>query len=312
MLYIADSAEQITNGFMDAFGYNTHKEFTRVMCWSHVYRNLQAKSSIIQSESDRDKIMSDIGHLQCMASSEAFDFGVKLFFKKCSQLDDKFDRFLDHFKSEWIDSTNSGWFEGAGHPSTDNGLEAHNGIIKRLHTLGNRMSVSTFIANSLKMIEDWSKDRCLAVPKPEKQFHENPHIDDEMWKRVWDYLYKREAVILQVPPLKTQSNFILTTKLDKDLVNVKLLKRQYTGYTGDFDNFVKVITKVKLVQLDAQWGNSSCTCPYYGKHYICYHILALAVNKGHITIPLKFKNVPIGQKPTRDRKPKATKALERQ
>jgi hypothetical protein len=29
-------------------------------------------------------------------------------------------------------------------------------------------------------------------------------------------------------------------------------------------------------------------------------------------LPLKFKNVPIGQKPKRGRKPKATKALERQ
>ena len=50
--------------------------------------------------------------------------------------------FLTQFNSEWIDSVNDGWYEGMADkiPSTDNGLEAANNVIKEIHTLRQRVS----------------------------------------------------------------------------------------------------------------------------------------------------------------------------
>jgi hypothetical protein len=83
-----------------------------------------------------------------------------LFFVKWSaKIDQRIDTFLSHFKSEWIVSTNYS-YEGAavGVPSTENGLESVNGIIKKLHILGELLSVSTFLRNAMKMMSNWSKD----------------------------------------------------------------------------------------------------------------------------------------------------------
>ena len=37
-ILIADGADAITNGFKQAFEYNSKSEFMRVMCWAHMYR----------------------------------------------------------------------------------------------------------------------------------------------------------------------------------------------------------------------------------------------------------------------------------
>ncbi len=60
-----------------------------------------------------------------MASPGMFNQALQLFLKKWKQRqsDQTIVSFIDHFKSEWIKSTNDGWCEGAsvGIPSTDNG-----------------------------------------------------------------------------------------------------------------------------------------------------------------------------------------------
>ncbi len=48
------------------------------------------------------------------------------------------------------------------------------------------------------------------------------------------------------------------------------------------------------------------------EYYSCYHIIAFAEAKKLTSISKKFKDVPIGQKPKRGRKPKAKPALVRQ
>ncbi len=60
-----------------------------------------------------------------------------------------------------MQSTNSGWYEGAGIgiPSTDNGLEAVNGVIKKVNSHGHMLFVSQYLENAKKMIRNLSIDR---------------------------------------------------------------------------------------------------------------------------------------------------------
>jgi len=47
---IADGAEAITNGFKQAFEYESINDFHRVMCWAHVHRNVSPKINKIKSK----------------------------------------------------------------------------------------------------------------------------------------------------------------------------------------------------------------------------------------------------------------------
>jgi hypothetical protein len=49
-----------------------------------------------------------------------------------------------------------------------------------------------------------------------------------------------------------------------------------------------------------KWADIKCDCRYH-----CYHIFVGTVYEKLISIPMKFKNCKIGQKPLLGRKPKA-------
>ncbi len=118
-------------------------------------------------------------------------------------------------------------------------------------------------------------------------------------------------MIQQVPPLKG-TLFVLTKKEDKELIDARCARDRFDSYS-DFDKFVATCFKIKTINSNvSKWDECACSCVYYAKHYSCYHIIAIAVAKKLTSIPDKFKNVPIGQKPKRGRKPKAKPALVRQ
>ncbi|CAF1022962.1 unnamed protein product [Brachionus calyciflorus] len=154
---VADGADAITNGFMSAFNYDKHENFKRVMCWSHLVRNIDKRIYVVTSEEKRKLIVNDIFRLQKTYCSELFDFGYLMFEKKwLSTKDNEVKVFLYFFKKEWIDSSNSGWYEGLTQgehtPSTDNALESFNGKIKKIHTLRERLAVNTYLTNTYDMI----------------------------------------------------------------------------------------------------------------------------------------------------------------
>ena len=84
---------------------------------------------------------------------------------------------------------NCGWYEGFADgniPSTDNGLESVNRVIKDSHTLRDRMPISQYLVNAMDMIRDWSLNRFLkSNDNLEKPFFDFPNID----KRTWTSIY---------------------------------------------------------------------------------------------------------------------------
>lgn len=68
-------------GFCRAFDYNGENDFTRLVCWAHVKRNLDKKINGLKTEY-KDAIDSDIETLQLCSTISEFEQQAKLFVKK--------------------------------------------------------------------------------------------------------------------------------------------------------------------------------------------------------------------------------------
>ena len=68
--------------------------------------------------------------------------------------------FVKYFREQWL-SKNDLWFEGAavGQPSSNNGLEFTNGVIKSEHTMRERLPVGQFLSTVLRIVLEWSETR---------------------------------------------------------------------------------------------------------------------------------------------------------
>jgi hypothetical protein len=178
-----------------------------------------------------------------------------------------------------------------GVPSTDNGLESVNGVIKKLHTLGELLSVSTYLPNAMKMMSNWSKDRILETNSrissvTEKNFFDTPDQGDGML--LWKYLYADKPTIHQIMPVKN-NQYVMTKHDHLALINLDFAKKKYSKLHDDFNAFIKRVQKINVVDLNTQkWEESKCTCSWHMKNYTCYQITALAVNKSLVCIPPQY------------------------
>ena len=73
-----------------------------------------------------------------------------------------------------------------------------------------------------------------------------------------------------------------------------------------FDIITRVVQRVFTVHFNQEDWKSTCTCAHYFQEFLCYHIVVLAVINKKTEIPLKHKDVKVGQKPARGR-PSAVK-----
>ena len=82
----------------------------------------------------------------------------------------------------------------------------------------------------------------------------------------------------------------------------------------DFDQLKDVVGHVFLVNINVEyWQWSTCTCPFYQKHYSCSHIISVSTSLNLVKLPAHCKNmIQIGEKTKRGRKPNALKALQTQ
>ena len=136
---------------------------------------------------------------------------IKIFFAKWSE-NLLVEGFLNHFRKEWVEK-NNGWYEGftdGDIPSTDNGLEAENRVVKDNHTLRERMPISQYLINAYNMIRDWSLDRFAKNQKTEKPFWDSPGISKVSWEMAYNFLYKGQALIF-----KSRDYFVCCKKIIK-------------------------------------------------------------------------------------------------
>ena len=128
-ILLADSAEAITNGFVQVFG---HSE-VRINCFYHVCKNIEKYVKVITKGGKNADVVGDLLALQSAKDDDTFPAASRIFIKKYRAVSCEF---ADYFESQCLQK-NSQWYEGAaiGLPSTNNGLEATNRVIKDEHSL---------------------------------------------------------------------------------------------------------------------------------------------------------------------------------
>jgi hypothetical protein len=156
---MADAAGAITNGFRSA-GFTG----VRGMCWFHVTKALKSRLAKLNDDTAA-LIKADIHFLQLCQTPAIFKSASNLFLQKWrdeQQNDEQVLEFLKYFEKEWL-IENPNWFEGYSHPknvaapSTNNGNESINGLIKKGYTLREQLSLGEFHVTSFKMMSSFSK-----------------------------------------------------------------------------------------------------------------------------------------------------------
>lgn len=137
------------------------------------------------------EILQDIDQLQLSQNKTIFNQATDLFFEKWVSKD----KFLAYFKSEWI-KQNGNWYEGlrlyTPRPSTNNALEACNGINKKENTRRERFPLSKFRVVLFEMAQSWSN----SYKNNLKQFQLKPTIDLPLWTESYQWVRENKPISL--------------------------------------------------------------------------------------------------------------------
>lgn len=301
---LADGSEAITNAFTSVFGAPE----VRLMCFFHVIKNVDKYLRLIEA-SLRVQLKEDIYTLQSSQNPEIFVKASGLFLKKWKKNpDQKVCDFIEYFEREWIVLLPN-WYEGAavGLPSSNNGVEATNAVIKNEFTLRERLPVGQFLNDcTTKMVKRWSQRR---DPKSVNcvHFDETRSISLQLWTKAFQWAAQKPTVIqrtarncVQYFTCSSKSQMPITQKILKD----------HEGQEGKWKTFQKYSDwRTKLWKIEVYSDHVTCSCPYFTKKNQCKHSVGMLIKRKEVEVPEEAKNIPLGQKRKRGRPSKAKKAL---
>lgn len=299
-ILIADGADAIRNAFYDSFDTAA----LDIMCYAHVVRN--CKKRPFTSKINKGLIMDDIHKMQLAPNHATFSMMANLFCAKWKELEPDF---VSYFEKEWL-GPHYNWFEGAANytPSTNNALESHNAVIKRLITLRRRLPMNEFLVCMKNMAADISKqfakgDRSIASePDINKKLFEEAAIMGENFKAFKAKQLKESNVNIFVIP---------SSKCAAEDANESYYKTLTKTKWNTFDEYiVHGYQKFYVVQfsIDCWKTKSLCTCPAFFKQNMCKHIVAIGVRLGTVVIPDIVNLVPLTRTRRKPGRPKSTTA----
>ena len=142
---MADGAQSITKAGEEVFSdCEECRSSERLMCWSHVFRAITPQLKPLSSLNKElaKNLLSDIEEIQWSANTFTFQELVNLLEEKyiddeslSSEVNDALKNFFTYFRAVWVNSKESGWYEGAHIGSSNNqGIEGKNRDIKASHT----------------------------------------------------------------------------------------------------------------------------------------------------------------------------------
>ena len=155
------------------------------------------------------------------------------------------------------------------------------------------------------MINQWSIDRSRSESSYSDMF------DFEIYYQ-HAYNWVREGGVI-VRMVNTNNYIVCEQKYQHLIINFQNFINA-TNLHFDFDQLKDVVSHVFLVNINVEyWQWSTCTCPFYQKHYSCSHIISVSTSLNLFKLPAHCKNmIQIGEKPKRGRKPNALKGLQTQ
>lgn len=301
---LADSAMEITNGFLSTF----KRLEKRIVCWAHASRKVK-DNCVGVDKKIKAKIREDFNALQITASTLNFKKGWKLLYDKWQVHENQnVKEFLDDFESFWLRDYTYGWFEGyaKGYPSTNNALEASNNVIKKEGTFREQLPMSEFVAFVNKFIVNWSKDRDPNFQST-KKFIKQPEISIRQWTCGFEWLKKNKRI---VKLSHNEEDFYMFTSTEVEYEATKSMCRGYLEKNEwfSFDQFIKETNAIRYVRFNSiDWRFSVCSCPDWDKNYICKHVIGIAYNHGLCQFPGLDLNIEANAK--RGRRKRAKMAL---
>lgn len=273
-------------------------------------RNVEKYLKVLP-ESTCVRLKRDIAILQACLDEEMFRKASELFLKKWNApADQQVTKFLAYFRAQWVVKNNA-WFEGAapGQPSTNNGIEATNAVIKREHTFRERLPIGHFLHSAIELVEKWSMTRnpdfinCIKYA-----ISRVPALKD--YTTAYQWATANHKVIQCDDDEQTYYTSSTASKKDINITWILRMKKK-EGAWKTFEEFNEYRNGVWVIHIgDQNLENSSCTCPVFLKQLTCKHVLGMLIRLGLCSnVPEEAKNVPIGQKRKRGRPAKAKKAL---
>ena len=335
---MGDGAPAITKAGEDVFGKCTHPDCshaTRLMCWSHVHRNISPRLKTIGSidKNVEKNLLIDLENIQWSCTRETFDPLVKLLEKKylknntySERMLVALDEFFKYFKTVWVSSNERFWFESANpfRSSNNQGIEGINKDIKQSQTFRKLLPMGSFVDVSLRMSQEWSmSDNSLLEANREKHLFTQPHglklrTNGYEWlqnnkesakivkvaaKNVQKTLLENVSMIYAVPSSKTSSNEILL----KDCAKERLKSRFDVSRHSSFDDAMMTRQSCHIIE---QVGNDYfCDCHEGIKGRLCKHSVGLMYKCGTLEITSDVRSKPLGQKRRRGRPKKMPHCL---
>lgn len=313
---ISDAAPAIRNAFYNSFASAKQN----VICSVHVQRNISKFK--YRSKVNKDLIMKDFAILKGSASKSEFDKATHLFLTKWELLEPEF---CTYFDSEWLDDETQNWYAGytSFAPNHNNGQEGYHEHIKRDHTLRERLPVNTFKIKFMDMVSDMSARYAPDHPTGVvKKITHQPIVSNEMMQRAHSWYMDSGVFIGEKKRNKNTNTKRFTVPSSKymnanDSGSITDLYSIENQEHNSFDDFVlngmgmsyNVLLKCDK---DKCFTESTCTCAFFFKKFICKHIIGLAFHSKLIDIPRQADSKTIGKKTTRGRPAKATGALVKQ
>lgn len=293
---IADGADAIRNAFYDSF----ETADLDVMCYAHVIRNCNKRP--FTSKLNKGLIMDDIRKMQQAPNRATFVMMSRLFIDKWRRIESDF---VTYFQKEWL-GAHCNWFEGSANytPSTNNALESHNAIIKRLITLRRRLPMNQFLICMKNMTSDISKqfskgDRAIAI---------EPKISMKVYEEAAALSKSLKAFKAKQPMNSNKAVYVVpsSTCADENESYYKTLSK--TTWTSFDEYIVHGFQQFYIVQLsnDSWKSESTCTCTAFFKQNMCKHIIAIGVRLGAVTIPNIVNLVPLVRTRNKSGRPKKT------
>jgi hypothetical protein len=307
-LLLADASDAITAGFVAVFGPPT----VRIQCFFHVLKNIETYLKPLPA-AVRVSFKHDLHTLQSSQDANTFQKASRLFVKKWKKSENQ--RTLDliqYVETQWLEK-NACWYEGAavGYPSTNNGLESTNAVIKREHSLRERLPVGQFVNKVVHLVTQWSERRnpnsvnCI-------EFAEIPRISLQLWTVAYQWAAADKA-ILQRPHEKDGCTqyFVASSAANKSITE-KLLSKflKGDGKWRTFEEFKVQKFEIWVIVINSSsLHESTCTCPTFLKSLQCKHTVGMCIRLKLLTVPPEAKTIPLGLKRKRGRPSKAKRAL---
>jgi hypothetical protein len=292
---VCDASKAIQNAFVKIFG----AEVTVRMRWAHAKRKIQARVEQVTRKEVQKQLFDDVDSLQAATDPEIFSLAAKAFLLKWHSETD----FIKYFEEQWL-IQNRNWYLGVnlGSPATNNALESFNRVIKDEHTLRERFPISRFLVVATEMVNHWST-QYSSISAENRVFATTPTLALREWTRSYQWAKLQKKVVLT----RSDDVFKYYDVPGGKAETIEEFQNKWTNFNEYKKQF---FSKWEVaLPLNSNWTDGKCDCPMFYKHYMCKHVMGLAIRLKLTSPPLEAKNVPIGQKRKRGRPTKSKPAL---